>query len=75
MFLLKFVINYKYLNAHIESHQRLKYQFDKILDNLKNHYYNKIYIIEKLDKVLLEHVDHDDRQYIEYYAEYLKQKQ
>lgn len=65
-------INYKYLKSHIESHQRLKYQFDKIVENLKNPIGDKYHLIEKLDKILLDHVDHDDRQYIEYYAEYLK---
>ena len=65
-------INYKYLHYHIESHQRLKNDFNKILDNLKNVNYNKMFIIQRLDKILLDHVDNDDRQYIEYYAEYLK---
>lgn len=60
-------INYKYLVAHIASHERLKNEFYKILDNLKNVSYNKMFIIQKLDKVLLDHVDNDDRQYIEHY--------
>lgn len=60
-------INYKYLQPHIESHERLKKDFYKILDKIKNPKYNKMFIIQKLDKVLLDHVDHDDRQYIEHY--------
>lgn len=65
-------INYKYLHYHIESHKRLKHEFDKIIENLKSPIRNKYHLIEKLDKILLDHVDHDDRQYIEHYAEYLK---
>ena len=63
-------INYKYLPYHIESHQRLKLNFDKMVDNLKNVNYNKMHIVEKLDKLLLDHVDHDDMQYIEHYKKY-----
>lgn len=65
-------INYKYLIPHIEAHKRLKSQFDRILENLKKPGYSKTIIIVKLDKILLDHVDHDDRQYIEYYAKYLE---
>ena len=65
-------INYKYLLSHIESHKRLKYEFDKIINSLKSKSGNKYFLIEKISKILLDHVDHDDRQYIEYYAEYLK---
>ncbi len=65
-------INYKYIVYHIESHQRLKHEFDKIIENLKNPTRNKYHLIERLDKILLDHVDNDDRQYIEHYNEYLK---
>lgn len=65
-------INYKYIVYHIESHRRLKHEFNKIIEGLKNPNRNKYHLIEKLDKILLDHVDHDDRQYIEYYAEHLK---
>ncbi len=64
-------INYKYLQPHINSHQRLKNEFYKILDNLKNVSHNKMFIIQKLDKILLDHVDSDDRQYIEHYSKYM----
>lgn len=65
-------INYKYLAYHIQSHERLKEEFNKVLDNLKNPRNNKVFVVEKLDKVLLDHVDHDDMQYIQYYKQYLE---
>lgn len=65
-------INYKYLIAHIESHKRLKYEFDKIINSLKENVSNKYFLIQRLHKILLDHVDFDDRQYIECYAEHLE---
>ncbi len=65
-------INYKYLTPHIDSHQRLKNDFYKILDCLKNSNQNKMHVVEKLDKILLDHVDHDDMQYIEHYKQHHK---
>lgn len=65
-------INYKYLVAHIDSHKRLKYDFDKIINSLKDNNGNKYFLIQRLHKILLDHVDYDDRQYIECYAEHLE---
>lgn len=63
-------INYKYLNAHILVHQKLKYDFDKIIDSLKNSIGNKKFIVDKLDHLLIDHVDQYDLQYIECYLKY-----
>ena len=65
-------INYKYLNSHIEAHKTLKSEFDKIVDDLKKIPSCKLRIINKLDHILIDHIDHYDLQYIQYYIEYSK---
>lgn len=65
-------INYKYLNSHMEAHKTLKSEFDKIVDDLKKIPRCKLRIINKLDHILIDHVDHYDLQYIQYYIEYSK---
>jgi hypothetical protein len=65
-------INFKYIVAHFDSHTRLKCEFNKIITSLKDKGSNKYLLIQRLHKILLEHVDHDDRQYIEPYSEHLQ---
>lgn len=60
-------INYKYLISHCEMHVKLRNNFKEIMNNLKNTNYEKRHLIDKLDKMFLDHVDHDDLQYADYY--------
>lgn len=65
-------INYKYLNAHIDSHKKLKRDYDIIVDDLKKFTKCKTRFINKLDHLLIDHVDHYDLQYTKFYNDYMK---